>query len=210
MHNFNFLKDTSGRALLLLAASLGLLLVASTVSSVTPADADSTYLEKAQNVYAWQKTLTNDTGKVFDSISYNKTRQTMRLSRGPLTYKKGTYIRAAVLLYLQTKDKTYLDDAIKTAQRTEDNLCVTDQRVLRNEGQGDAGIKGDFRPLHETFNQRRWPHRVSAMDEGQRRRGMGEPPAGGQRYEQQLDEDAGREGPESDGSQPGRRGCLLC
>jgi predicted alpha-1,6-mannanase (GH76 family) len=104
------------------------------------------YLEKARKIYAWQKkTLTDGTGKVFDNISYNKTRQTTRVGRGSLTYNQGTYIGAAVLLYQQTKDQTYLDDAIKTAEWTKDNLCVTDQRILRNEGQGDAGaFKGIF------------------------------------------------------------------
>jgi hypothetical protein len=58
---------------------------------------------------------------------------------------QGTYIGAAVLLYQQTKDKTYLDEAIRTAEWTKANLCVTDQRILRSEGQGDGGaFKGIF------------------------------------------------------------------
>jgi predicted alpha-1,6-mannanase (GH76 family) len=107
---------------------------------------DASYLEKAKSIYAWQKkTLTDGTGKVFDSITYNKTRQTTRVNKGSLTYNQGTYIGAAVLLYQQTKDKTYLDDAIKTAEWTRDKLCVTDQHILKNEGQGDAGaFKGIF------------------------------------------------------------------
>ncbi|HET6247875.1 MAG TPA: glycoside hydrolase family 76 protein [Tepidisphaeraceae bacterium] len=105
---------------------------------------DSAYLEKARKIYAWEKkTLTDGTGKVFDSIG--KRRQATRVGRGSLTYNQGTYIGAAVLLYQQTREQSYLDDAIKTAEWTRDNLCVTDQRILRNEGEGDAGaFKGIF------------------------------------------------------------------
>jgi len=101
---------------------------------------DASYLEKAKTLYAWQtKTLTDGNGKVFDSIRYNKVRQSTRVGRGSLTYNQGTYIGAAVLLFQQTGDRTYLDDAIKTAEWTKANLCVTNQRILRDEGQGDAG-----------------------------------------------------------------------
>jgi predicted alpha-1,6-mannanase (GH76 family) len=107
---------------------------------------DASYLEKAKSLYAWQKkTLTDGTGKVFDSIRYDNARQTTRISRFSLTYNQGTFIGAAVLLYQQTNDKTYLDDAIKTAQWTKANLCVTDQNILRSEGQGNGGaFKGIF------------------------------------------------------------------
>ena len=126
---------------------------------------DPSYLEKAKSVYAWQKkTLTDGTGKVFDAISggnrggagargnrggpttqANRGGPTTRINRGSLTYNQGTFIGAAVLLYQQTKDKTYLDDAIITAQWTKDNLCVTDLRILRSENQGDGGtFKGIF------------------------------------------------------------------
>lgn len=107
---------------------------------------DPAYLAKAKSLYAWQKTtLTDGTGKVFDSISYDQGRQTNRIAKFSLTYNQGTYIGAAVMLYQQTKDKTYLDDAIKTAQWTKDNLCVTDERILKSEGQGDGGaFKGIF------------------------------------------------------------------
>jgi predicted alpha-1,6-mannanase (GH76 family) len=83
---------------------------------------DASYLDKAKDLYAWQKkTLTDGTGKVFDNISFDQRRQTTRLRRFSLTYNQGTYIGAAVLLYKQTHDKTYLDDAIKTAEWTKAN-----------------------------------------------------------------------------------------
>ncbi|HEY8748619.1 MAG TPA: glycoside hydrolase family 76 protein [Tepidisphaeraceae bacterium] len=107
---------------------------------------DAKYLEKAKSLYAWQKkTLTDGTGKVFDSLNFNQARGTTRVNRGSLTYNQGTYIGAGVLLYQQTKDQTYLDDAIKTAEWTKTTLCVTDQRILKSEGRGDGGaFKGIF------------------------------------------------------------------
>jgi predicted alpha-1,6-mannanase (GH76 family) len=107
---------------------------------------DASYLEKAKGLYDWQKkTLTDENGKVFDSIRYDKERQATRIARFSLTYNQGTFIGAAVLLHQQTKDPTYLDDAIKTAQWTQANLCVTDRRILKSEGQGDGGaFKGIF------------------------------------------------------------------
>ncbi len=107
---------------------------------------DPAYLKKAKSLFAWQKkTLTDGTGKVFDGISYNKVRHTTRIGRFSLTYNQGTYIGAAALLYQQTKDKTYLNDAIKTAEWTKANLCVTDRHILKNEGPSDGGaFKGIF------------------------------------------------------------------
>jgi predicted alpha-1,6-mannanase (GH76 family) len=50
-----------------------------------------------------------------------------------------------VLLYRQTKDKKYLDDAIHAAEWTKANLCVTDRHILKSEGRGDGGaFKGIF------------------------------------------------------------------
>ena len=107
---------------------------------------DPAYLEKAKSLYAWQKkTLTEANGKVYDSITYDKAKQTTKVAKFSLTYNQGTYIGAAVLLYQQTKDKTYLDDAVKTAEWTKANLCVTEKRILKSEGQGDGGaFKGIF------------------------------------------------------------------
>lgn len=107
---------------------------------------DSSYLEKAKSLYAWQKeTLTDGAGKVFDSIRYDDRRRAARIARFSLTYNQGTFIGAAVLLYQQTRDQAYLDDAVKTAEWTRANLCVGDDRILKSEGQGDGGaFKGIF------------------------------------------------------------------
>jgi predicted alpha-1,6-mannanase (GH76 family) len=107
---------------------------------------DASYLEKAKSLYAWQKkTLTDGNGKVYDNIGYSRYRQSSHVRRFSLTYNQGTFLGAASLLYQQTKNKTYLDDAIKTAQWTKANLCVTDRHILKSEGQGDGGaFKGIF------------------------------------------------------------------
>ncbi len=106
---------------------------------------DPACLEKAKGLYAWEKkTLTDGNGKVFDSIRTGRSGR-VRIGRFSLTYNQGTFIGAAVLLYRQTGDKTYLDDAVKTAAWTRDNLCVTDERILKSEGDGDGGaFKGIF------------------------------------------------------------------
>lgn len=107
---------------------------------------DPGYLEKAKGLYAWQKrTLTDGTGKVYDSIRADAARQRPRVNRGSLTYNQGTFIGAAVLLFQQTNDKAFLDDAVRTAQWTRANLCVANERILRSEGGGDGGaFKGIF------------------------------------------------------------------
>jgi predicted alpha-1,6-mannanase (GH76 family) len=107
---------------------------------------DDSYLEKAKALYAWEKkTLTDGTGKVFDSLSFSKVRETTRVNKGSLTYNQGTFIGSGVLLYEQTKEQSYLDDAVKAAEWTKANLCVTDKRILRSEGRTDGGaFKGIF------------------------------------------------------------------
>jgi predicted alpha-1,6-mannanase (GH76 family) len=107
---------------------------------------DPAYLDKAKSLYAWQKqTLTDGTGKVFDSVGFDRRSRSVRTRNFSLTYNQGTFIGAAVLLYRQTGDKTYLDDALKAADWTKANLCVGDARILQSEGQGDGGaFKGIF------------------------------------------------------------------
>jgi predicted alpha-1,6-mannanase (GH76 family) len=104
------------------------------------------YLEKAKKLYDWQKeTLTDGAGKVFDNIHDDEKTKTPRLAKFSLTYNQGTFLGAAILLYQETKDESYLKDAIKTANWTKINLCTTDRRILKDEGQGDGGaFKGIF------------------------------------------------------------------
>ncbi len=129
---------------------------------------DPAYFEKGKSIYEWQrKTLTDGKGKVFDSIrltvqrsidsatnvtapATNRPGGFRRRNRGPLstfslTYNQGTYIGASVLLYLRTKDPTYLSEAKKAADWTRNNLCTETNQILRSEGQGNGGaFKGIF------------------------------------------------------------------
>jgi predicted alpha-1,6-mannanase (GH76 family) len=120
-------------------------------------------------------TLTDGKGKVYDSIRFNPVRNTNTadlstntrtntttantptnrfnnrnrnrspLSTFSLTYNQGTYIGASVLLYLKTKNVTYLAEAKNTADWTRSNLCTGPNQILRNENQGDGGaFKGIF------------------------------------------------------------------
>jgi predicted alpha-1,6-mannanase (GH76 family) len=75
----------------------------------------------------------------------NRHRNRGPLSTFSLTYNQGTYIGASVLLYLKTKDASYLAQAKKTADWTQDNLCTGTNQILRSENQGDGGaFKGIF------------------------------------------------------------------
>ena len=143
---------------------------------------DPSYLEKAKSLYAWQKqTLTDGTGKVFDSIREGKAGHGPKIARFSLTYNQGTYIGAAVLLYGQTGDKTYLDDAVKTAEWTRANLCTTEERILKYEGRGDGGafkgifvrymkrlitdcVRAEFLPWMRANADAAWRHRRPADD----------------------------------------------
>ena len=96
-------------------------------------------------MHEWQiKTLTDGKGKVYDNIR-NSSRRGRRLSTFSLTYNQGTYIGGSVLLYLKTKEATYLDEATKAADWTRANLCTGADHILRSENQGDGGaFKGIF------------------------------------------------------------------
>ncbi len=98
-------------------------------------------LEWAKKLYAWEKkTLANPvTGLGWDNIS-QKDGKTVINKDWIFTYNQGTYIGAAIALYEKTNDKTYLNDAIKTANSTMISPKVTSEGLLRDEGQGDGGL----------------------------------------------------------------------
>jgi predicted alpha-1,6-mannanase (GH76 family) len=130
---------------------------------------NDSYLDKAKSLYKWQKaTLTDGKGKVFDSIqlprrnantnaaalantnassmaTLDRNRTFNPVATFSLTYNQGTYIGASVLLYLNTRDETYLAEAKKAADWTRANLCTGTNQILRSEHQGDGGaFKGIF------------------------------------------------------------------
>lgn len=100
--------------------------------------------EWALKIYGWEKeTLFNPAnGAVYDNIdSRTNTVQTSWI----FTYNEGTFLGSALELYKITGEKGYLNDAIKAADYTLNNLVNSNDRLLKSEGDGDGGLfKGVF------------------------------------------------------------------
>src|SRR5699024_5635348 len=61
------------------------------------------------------------------------------------TYNQGVYLGAGLELYQVTGEKVYLEDAIKAADYTLENLVDVNGHLLKDEGAGDGGLfKGIF------------------------------------------------------------------
>lgn len=106
-------------------------------------------LEWALKIYRWQKAhlVDPETGFVWDG----KNREGNGLiDKGwEFTYCQGVFIGAGVELYRATGDRTYLDDAVRTARAAGDRLFSPVTGVVQTEGkndqEGDAGLfKGIF------------------------------------------------------------------
>ena len=92
----------------------------------------------AKNLYAWEKTnLVSSTGVVYDGINQNQDGQ---VSKAEYTYNQGVFIGAAIELYNATKDPTYIQDAILTANNEIADPNLESNGVLKSEGQGDGGL----------------------------------------------------------------------
>jgi predicted alpha-1,6-mannanase (GH76 family) len=80
---------------------------------------DKSYLDKAKNIYDWSQQHLNKEGRIADRVN--------RLGGRPgfedYTYNQGTAIGAAVMLYKQTGEKKYLDDAKQAADYTKNKMC---------------------------------------------------------------------------------------
>jgi predicted alpha-1,6-mannanase (GH76 family) len=98
----------------------------------------------ALKIYAWEKeTLFNPAnGAVYDNLNAN----TGEIKTGWIfTYNQGTFLGAALELYKITGEKSYLNDAVKAADYTLNNLVNSNDQVLKNEGSGDGALfKGVF------------------------------------------------------------------
>lgn len=100
--------------------------------------------EWALKIYGWEKeTLFNPAnGAVYDNID---SRTGVAQQSWLFTYNEGTFLGSAVELYKITGEKGYLNDAIKAADYTLNNLVDGNDRLLKNEGNGDGGLfKGVF------------------------------------------------------------------
>jgi predicted alpha-1,6-mannanase (GH76 family) len=100
--------------------------------------------EWALKLYDWEKEyLFNPaSGAVYDGID-GRTNTTNKA--WIFTYNQGTFIGAALELYNITKERGYLNDAVKAADYTLNNLVDGNDRLLKSEGNGDGGLfKGIF------------------------------------------------------------------
>jgi predicted alpha-1,6-mannanase (GH76 family) len=81
-------------------------------------------------------------GAVYDNIN-SRTGETN--TSWIFTYNQGTFLGAALELYKITGEKGYLNDAIKAADHTLNNLVDSNDRILKSEGTGDGALfKGVF------------------------------------------------------------------
>lgn len=100
--------------------------------------------EWAIKIYGWEKEYLFNTsnGAVSDNID---SRTGEIKTTWIFTYNQGTFIGSALELYKITGDKGYLNDAVKAADYTLNNLVDSNDRLLKNEGTGDGGLfKGIF------------------------------------------------------------------
>jgi len=97
--------------------------------------------EWALKIYNWEKnTLFNSSN---GAVNDNLNAKSGAISNYISTYNQGTFIGSAVELYKITGEKTYLNDAIKTADYTINKL--TTSQILNPEGTKDLALfKGIF------------------------------------------------------------------
>ena len=105
---------------------------------------DAADKEWALKIYGWEKDkLFNPAnGAVYDNIDS----RTGNVQTGWIfTYNEGTFLGSALELYKITGEKGYLNDAVKAADYTLNNLVDSNDRLLKSEGTGDGGLfKGVF------------------------------------------------------------------
>ncbi|WP_321335208.1 glycoside hydrolase family 76 protein [uncultured Bacteroides sp.] len=87
---------------------------------------DPDYLDKAKNIYAWSRNVFFDKekGRIADNMHYHFQRQNgMDVNWTTQLYNQATFIGSAVMLYKETKDKSYLKDAILAADYVRNVMC---------------------------------------------------------------------------------------
>jgi len=100
-------------------------------------------LQWAKNIYDWEKQVLYDasSGLVYDNIDKGGTKNTT----WKFTYNQGTFLGAALELYLITGNNGYLNDAYMATDFTLNSGFLTNNGVLKDEGGGDGGLfKGIF------------------------------------------------------------------
>ena len=118
---------------------------------------DSSYLTKAQAIYAWERRvlLNLNNGSIADGINLGST----GTSGGSLTYNQGTFIGAANLLYRATGLPVYYQDAILVGKYTQNSM--TSGGILPEYGSNSdlSGFNGIFARWMARFakDQNLWP-----------------------------------------------------
>ena len=96
-------------------------------------------LETAKSLYSWLKATLVEAGtyRIYDGINSNGDGE---LTKNKYTYNYGLFIGAGLEMYKTTKERSYLDDAIKTANGAIVDIELAPGGILKDEGQGDGGL----------------------------------------------------------------------
>lgn len=100
--------------------------------------------EWALKIYNWEKEylFNPSNGAVYDNL--NASTGAVQ-SSWIFTYNQGTFLGSAVELFKITGEVSYLNDAVKAADYTLNNLVNGNDQLLKDEGSGDGGLfKGIF------------------------------------------------------------------
>jgi len=103
---------------------------------------DSSYLSKAQSIYAWERRvlLNTGSGSIADGINSGATAP----SGGALTYNQGTFIGAANLLYRATGLPYYYQDAVLVGKYTQNSMTSGGILPEYSSGTDLSGFNGIF------------------------------------------------------------------
>ncbi|WP_207421803.1 glycoside hydrolase family 76 protein [Desertivirga brevis] len=96
-------------------------------------------LQTAQSLYTWLRNTLVDpvSGQVWDGIN---SKGNGAIDKNVYTYNQGTFVGAALELYMNTGNNMYLVDAVRTANNILTDPNVSPGGLLKNENQSDGGL----------------------------------------------------------------------
>lgn len=94
------------------------------------------YLDKAKKVYTWARPILFDKeGRVADNMRYHFQRKDgITVDWTTNLYNQATFIGSAMMLYKETKEKVYLDDAILATEYVRKSMCHADGLLIAKNG----------------------------------------------------------------------------
>lgn len=101
-------------------------------------------LQTVKTLYTWLKSTLVEpaTYVIWDGINFDGTGA---ITKNKYTYNAGLFIGAGLEMYKTTKEISYFNDAVKTANAAITDLDISPGGLLKDEGQGDGGLfKGVF------------------------------------------------------------------